>query len=106
MFPSCENILLPEGMLVSHNLEATVHHISKAIYKQVCYEGRTPMMDTNAGVVIDKFTQPLPIVSQSWHEFTTENLNGSFAYSVVSIIYAIAVLAVITWFLTIFVLTN
>ncbi|ABN68309.2 predicted protein [Scheffersomyces stipitis CBS 6054] len=106
MFPSCENILLPEGMLVSHNLEATVHHISKAIYKQVCYEGRTPMMDTNAGVVIDKFTQPLPIVSQSWHEFTTENLNGSFAYSVVSIIYAIAVSAVITWFLTIFVLTN
>ncbi|KAI5964199.1 RIM21 [Candida pseudojiufengensis] len=65
-----------------------------------------PVLNTNVGLVIDKFTEPLPLVADSWFDFTQNNIRGSFSYSVVSIIYAIAVSAVITWFLTIFVLTN
>ncbi|KAK6458794.1 PalH/RIM21-domain-containing protein [Scheffersomyces xylosifermentans] len=106
VFPSCEQIELPEGMLVSHDLQSSVQYIGKALYTQLCYQGRTPMLNTNAGVVIDQFSRPLPLIQSSWKEFTRDNLRGSFAYSVVSIIYALSVSAVIIWFLTIFVLTN
>ncbi|KAI5956511.1 RIM21 [Candida jiufengensis] len=105
-YPSCKEIELNEGMIISHDFEFPVQYISKAIYKQNCYADMIPVLNTNVGLVIDKFTEPLPIVSNSWYDFTQNNIRGSFSYSVVSIIYAIAVSAVITWFLTIFVLTN
>lgn len=107
VYSSCEPIELPEGMLISKQYETyPITTVSKAIYKQMCYRNCIPVLNTNVGFVIDTFAKPLPIVSQSWREFTKDSLRGSFAYSVVSIIYAIAVLAVIIWFLTIFVLTN
>ena len=105
-YPSCKPIELAEGMLVSHKLMIPVRHIQAAIYHQVCYEDAVPMLNTNLGLVLDKFSLPLPIVQASWREFTRDNVRGSFAYSVVSIVYSISILAVIIWFLTIFVLTN
>lgn len=105
-YPSCEEIKLNEGMVISHDHDYSVQHILKAIYVQNCYRDAIPVLNTNVGLVIDKFTKPLPIVAESWANFTHHNIRGSFSYSVVSIVYAIAVLAVITWFLTIFVFTN
>ena len=99
VYSSCEPIELPEGMLISKQYETyPITTVSKAIYKQMCYRNCIPVLNTNVGFVIDTFAKPLPIVSQSWREFTKDSLRGSFAYSVVSIIYAIAVLAVIIWF--------
>lgn len=107
VYSSCEPIELPEGMIISKQFEKyPISVVSKAIYKQLCYRNCIPVLNTNVGFVIDTFAKPLPIVTESWREFTRDSLRGSFAYSVVSIIYAIAVLAVIIWFLTIFVLTN
>ncbi|CCG24140.1 Rim21 protein [Candida orthopsilosis Co 90-125] len=105
-YPSCEEIKLNEGMIISHNQNYPVQYISKAHYVQNCYRDSIPVLNTNVGLVIDKFTKPLPIVAESWANFTHHNTRGSFSYSVVSIVYAIAVSAVITWFLTIFVFTN
>ncbi|CAI5759970.1 unnamed protein product [Candida verbasci] len=106
IYPSCEDITLSEGMLVSHNYDAPVQYIQQAIYRQICYENSIPVLNTNVGLVIDKFSQPLPLVAESWVQFTRHSIRGTFNYSVVSIIYAISVSAVIIWFLTIFVLTN
>ncbi|KAG5418574.1 RIM21 [Candida metapsilosis] len=105
-YPSCEEIKLNEGMIISHDQNYPVQYISKAQYLQNCYRDAIPVLNTNVGLVIDKFTRPLPIVAESWTNFTHHNTRGSFSYSVVSIVYAIAVSAVITWFLTIFVFTN
>ena len=107
VYPSCRDILLPEGMIISKDTGGfPVSFISKAVYKQICYEDSVPVMNTNVGFVMDDFAAPLPIISLSWYDYTRNSLRGSFAYSFVSIIYAISVLAVIIWFLTIFVLTN
>lgn len=64
------------------------------------------MLNTNVGLIVNKFSKALPIVQESWVNFTRNDTKGSFAYSVVSIVYSISTLAVITWFLTLFVLTN
>ncbi|RLV95207.1 pH-response regulator protein palH/RIM21 [Spathaspora sp. JA1] len=93
-------------MLVSNNYNNLVQYVQNAIYQQVCYLGKSPMMNTNTGMVIEKFSEPLPLIRQSWNDFTRNNLRGDFSYSVVPIVYAIAVSAVIIWFLTIFVFTN
>ncbi|ODV81624.1 uncharacterized protein CANTADRAFT_24499 [Suhomyces tanzawaensis NRRL Y-17324] len=105
-YPSCKPINLSEGMLISHYVYSPVKHITSGVYQQQCWHDSVPMMNTNMGLVIDKFTTPLPIAAQSWQMFTKNNAQGSFAYSVVSIVYAISILFVIIWFLTIFVLTN
>ncbi|EDK45591.1 pH-response regulator protein palH/RIM21 [Lodderomyces elongisporus NRRL YB-4239] len=105
-YPSCEEIILNEGMIVSHVFDWPVKYILKAVYQQNCYQNSIPVLNTNVGLVIDKFSEPLPIIAQSWTDFTRNNSRGSFSYSVVPIVYAISVLAVIIWFLTIFVLTN
>lgn len=72
----------------------------------MCYEDSFPMLNTNVGWVIDKFSIPLPVVSESWVDYTRHNIRGSFSYSVVLIIYALLISFVVIWFLTIFVLTN
>ncbi|KAI5957779.1 RIM21 [Candida theae] len=105
-YPSCKEINLNEGMVISHDPDYPVQYISQAQYVQNCYHDAIPVLNTNVGLVIDKFTRPLPIVAESWANFTHHNTRGLFSYSVVSIVYAIAVSAVITWFLTIFVFTN
>lgn len=105
-YPLCKPIELPDGMLVSHQIMAPVRYIKSAIYKQVCYEGAYPMLNTNMGMVIDQFAAPLPVVHESWVDYTRDNVRGSFSYSVLAIVYAILVSFVVTWFLTIFVLTN
>lgn len=64
------------------------------------------MLNTNVGIIVNKFSNALPVVQASWVNFTRNDAKGSFAYSVVSIVYSISTLAVITWFLTLFVLTN
>ncbi|CAK9441794.1 uncharacterized protein LODBEIA_P56620 [Lodderomyces beijingensis] len=105
-YPSCQEILLNEGMIVSHVFDWPVQYISQAVYQQNCYQSSIPVFNTNVGLVIEKFSEPLPVVASSWEDYTQNNSRGSFSYSVVSIVYAISVSAVITWFLTIFVLTN
>ncbi|KAK6462963.1 PalH/RIM21-domain-containing protein [Scheffersomyces coipomensis] len=106
VYPSCESLQLAEGMLVSHDLYAPVQYVKQIIYQQICYQNQIPMLNTNVGLVIDKFSLPLPVVQQSWQAFTRDNARGTFAYSVTSIIYALSVSGVITWFFTLFVLTN
>lgn len=106
VYPSCAPIDLPQGLLISHDYQKSVEYIREGTYQQMCYEGTMPMLNTNVGLILQKFTAPLPIVAESWIEFTQHSLRGSFSYSVVAIVYSISVLAVIIIFLTIFVLTN
>lgn len=106
VYGACLPIKLPEGVLVPHHNNAPVQFMSEGVYHQVCYKGVVPMLNTNIGVVLRKVASALPIVHESWNAYTRSGDRGLFAYSVVSIIYSISMSAVITWFLTIFVLTN
>jgi hypothetical protein len=68
-------------------------------------------MNTNVGLVVNQTTNTLPIIYDSWRNFTLNahdilGNRGSFTYSVVAIVYSLSISAVVTWFLTIFVLTN
>lgn len=106
VYELCKTILLPEGLLISHNFDTPVQYIEKAHFQQKCFEGTTPMLNTNVNLVMKKMSLPLPIVKESWEEFTLKPNRGVFVYSMVPVIYSISILAVVTWFLTIFVLTN
>lgn len=64
------------------------------------------MMLTNSGKLGDLDVLALPAVVYDWLDFTAHDNRGSFTYSVVPLIYSISTLAVVTWFLTIFVLAN
>lgn len=106
VYSLCRPIMLPEGLLVSHHLDIPVEHVSSAVYRQLCYKNAIPMMNTNMGLVVNTFLRPLPIVQHSWQEFTRHGSQGLFSYSVVLVVYLLLILAVVTWFLTLFVLTN
>lgn len=62
------------------------------------------MLDTNVDLIFDNFSLPLPIAQQSWDEFT--HGPGGFVNGLVPVLYSISFLAVVTWFLTVFVVTN
>lgn len=64
------------------------------------------MMSTSNGKIHNDLVSNLPIVMESWNSFTHSNIKGSFEYSVMPIIYSVSALAVITWFLTVFILTS
>lgn len=102
----CLPISLPEGLLICHNFDEKVRYIQQAVFQQNCFKGTTPMMNTNVNLIMESFSQPLPIVQQSWEQFTLHPNRGVFMYSMVPILYSISISAVITWFLTIFVITN
>lgn len=106
MYDLCEQIKLPEGVLISHDFDEQVHYIDSALFKQKCYAGATPMLNTNANLIMNTFSEPLPIVKNSWEKFTLHLNGGEFIYSVIPIVYSISISAVVTWFLTIFVITN
>lgn len=109
-FSACQQIELGEGLLISNKWGTPLQYICEAMYKQTCFEGKIPNMNTNIGLVMNKTTNTLPLILESWHQFTTDSMlyqnRGSFAQSIVAIVYSISISAVITWFLTIFVLTN
>lgn len=104
-FPSCSQITLPEGVIVSNKIDEA-QFIHSAAYRQSCYQDAIPMLDTNVGFIMNQFATPLPLMADSWNLWTLDSDMGAFAYSVVPVVYSISALAVITWFLTIFVLTN
>lgn len=106
VYDLCKPFQLPLGLLISHDFDKPVKYIRQAIYHQNCYRGHTPMLDVNSNLVLNAPVQPLPMVMHLWHEFTRSSVGGSFVYSVVPIVYSIAISAVITLFLTIFVITN
>lgn len=106
VYDLCLQMELPEGLLISHDFSQPVRYIRSAVFQQKCYEGTTPMLNSNVNLVLNTFSESLPLVKKLWGEFTTPPDNGTFVYSVVPIVYSIAILAVITWFFTIFVLTN
>lgn len=106
VYELCNQIALPDGLLISHDFDQPVQYIKKALFQQKCFEGTTPMLNTNVKLVMKKFLVPLPIVKSSWEEFTLPPNRGVFVYSVVPIVYSISILAVITWFLTLFVMSN
>lgn len=106
LYPACEQLSLPEGVLISRNINFESQFIRRSIFQQKCYKHVIPMLNTNNGLMINKFAGPLPIADQTWHDFTSNSSKGSFAYSVVPVLYSISILAVITWFLNIFVMTN
>lgn len=102
----CNPISLPEGVLISHDFNYQVRYILSAVFHQKCYLGVTPMLNTNVNMIMNVFSRPLPVVKQSWAEYTLHPNRGVFIYSVVPIVYSISISAVVTWFLTIFVLAN
>lgn len=107
VYELCQPMTLPEGLLISHDFAKPVQYIQQAIYHQNCNKGQKPLMNTNVNMVIDTFSQNLPLVTTSWQEYTHSSVSGgSFLFSVAPIVYSLATLAVITWFLTIFVITN
>lgn len=106
VYDLCLQMELPEGLLISHDFSQPVRYIRSAVFQQKCYQGTTPMLNSNVNLVLNTFSESLPLVKKLWEEFTTPPHNGTFVYSVVPIVYSIAILAVITWFFTIFVLTN
>lgn len=106
IYPACEQLSLPEGLLISQNTSFGSQFISRSIFQQKCYRHSVPMLNTNNGLMLNKFAGLLPIAEQTWHDFTGNSSKGSFAYSVVPVLYSISILAVITWFLNIFVITN
>lgn len=113
VYDSCREMRLPEGLVISVQRDeispddtVSAGYMRLASYVQSCYENAIPMLDTNVGYIMNKYAQPLPIVLNSWRQWTREADSGAFAYSVVPVVYSISVLAVVTWFLTIFVLTN
>lgn len=105
-YPSCNPIQLPEGLLISHDFDRAVQFVKSSIFHQRCFDGIVPLMNTNNGQILNKLSERLPIAEESWSKFTKAGDRGSFAYSIVSIIYSISTLAVITWFLNLFVVTN
>ncbi|CAH6718807.1 pH-response regulator protein palH/RIM21 [[Candida] jaroonii] len=71
-----------------------------------CYQGQVPMMQINNGKLKNIPISSLPVVIDSWNDFTKNDNRGSFNYSVVPIIYSISTSMVVTVFLTLFVLTS
>lgn len=106
VYELCNQMILPEGLLISHDFDEQVRYIHEATFQQRCYQGRTPMLNTNVNLVMNTFSEPLPIVKLSWETYTLHPHTGVFIYSVVPIVYLISILAVVTWFLTLFVITN
>lgn len=106
VYPGCKPLLLPFGLLISDNSKFGVELASEINYQQRCYESSAPMLNTNNGLMLNNFAVSLPMINQTWQDFTNHGAKGSFAYSVVTVIYSISILAVITWFLNLFVATN
>ncbi|OBA21840.1 hypothetical protein METBIDRAFT_26691, partial [Metschnikowia bicuspidata var. bicuspidata NRRL YB-4993] len=107
VYELCKPMTLPEGVLISHDFAEPVRYVQQAVYHQNCHHGATPLMNTNTNLVINTFLENLPIVVALWQEYTRgSGSGGSFLFSVAPIVYSMATLAVITWFLTIFVMTN
>lgn len=104
-YPSCDVIHLSEGALLYFSASDPAY-ITEASYRMNCYLGRIPYFNTESGKTEAYRGYSLPIVAESWHDFTSKNSKGSFEYSVVPVIYSISALFVITWLLTLFVLTN
>lgn len=100
----CGELGLQEGILVSHNFSTPVQYVLGAQFQQTCFEGDIPMLNTNVDLILNEFSEPLPIVKQSWEEYTLQS--GTFVNGLVPVLYSISFLAVVTWFLTIFVLTT
>lgn len=100
----CQVLDLAEGILVSHDFSTPVEYISQGSYQQNCYEGMIPMLNTHVDLILNEFSEPLPIVRECWEAFTQNP--GSFINGVVPVLYSISFLAVVTWFLTVFVITN
>lgn len=105
VYDLCKELTLPSGVVISHDFDRTVRYISEAKYQQSCYKG-TPMLNTNVNLIMKHFSEPLPVMRESWEQFTMSPNKGVFIYSVVPIVYSISIAAVITWFLTIFVMAN
>lgn len=103
-YPLCGILTLNEGILVSHDFSTPVEYIKEGRYQQKCYEDLIPMLNTHVDLILNEFSEPLPIVRECWEAFTQDP--GSFINGVVPVLYSISFLAVVTWFLTIFVLTN
>ncbi|RKP31829.1 hypothetical protein METBISCDRAFT_29976 [Metschnikowia bicuspidata] len=100
----CGIFNLNEGVLVSNNFAQPVQYILGGYYQQSCFKGAYPMLNTQVDVIFKEFSQPLPMVKDGWEKFTSDP--GSFTNGLVPVLYSISILAVVTWFLTVFVVTN
>ena len=101
-YKSCQNINLDSGLLISPAFDLI---FTSATFRATCYEDAIPSIVTNVGFHLAAISDPLPIMAESWGSWSHLN-NGKFSYSVFPIIYLILASAIITWFLTVFVLTN
>lgn len=106
VYELCNPIYLAEGVLISHDFDQTVRYIRDGIYHQQCYLNQSPMLNSNVNLVMNRFSQTLPVVQASWQQFIKDSNGGTFIFSVIPVIFSVSILSVITWFLTIFVMTN
>ncbi|CUM68299.1 uncharacterized protein PRCAT00006021001 [Priceomyces carsonii] len=104
-YASCDPIDLSRGLIVTDVLTNKADLVGKAVFQQKCYKNAIPMLSSKLSSTFYRFLRPLPIIEESWIKYTHSE-RGRFAYSVTPIIYSISVLAIISWFFTIFVLTN
>lgn len=100
----CLPITLPAGLVVSRS-DDMLQFVDGGLFQPTCFKGLSPMMNLEMGYMMHQFSQPLPAVYDLWTDYTLLP-RGGFPDGVVSTVYLLAVLAVITWFLTIFVFTN
>lgn len=105
-YPGCEPLDLGEGFIVSNKENGYFRYILRAFYTMKCYQSQVPMMQINNGKLKNIPISSLPVVIDSWNDFTQNDNRGSFNYSVVPIIYSISTSMVVTVFLTLFVLTS
>lgn len=104
-YPGCLPQNLTNGLFIPYNLTTSIVYSQSAVFQLLCYENTTPVLFTTSQIVRNSMTSLIPAVEQSWLQFSRTG-DGLFSYSVFPIIISISLLLVVTWFLTIFVLTD
>lgn len=92
------------GLLFSQNVDYAMMKVSQLIWDPSAGHLKIP---TNLDQVVPPdSSQPARVSSELWRLYNSISSWDLFTYGIVPIIYAISALAVITWFLSLFVLTS
>lgn len=103
-YKGCLPFNLTEGVLINAGNTSIRTFIQKALFQQICAKDNYPLLSVNNHMHKQEITE-LPKIQYSWESFT-QTVQGGFNLSAVSIIFSLSSLAVMTWFMSIFVATN
>ena len=103
-YNGCLPFNLTEGILINAGNTSIRTFVQKARFQQICAKDNYPLLRVNNHMYNQRITE-LPEVQHSWKSFT-QTIQGGFNLSAVSIIFSLSSLAVMTWFMSIFVATN